>query len=194
MAESTVVAPPQLVGTTEVAAAFGLSAHRIRRLAASGADMLARGYIGKVNGRHIWNGSELFASLFASPQSLRDEIARVKAGDRSGLWCSVNDCEDEAQFLELCHRHLRELHRTFGNAEKSYIAVYRLLAMCQWVVERNAHLSLPAGWDPWSGRCMSPGCGNRTDLPGNRSSPLCRDCSRKFWGGTHRTATAKSVA
>ena len=179
---STVILPqPQLIGTNTVAAAFGISRRRVYELIQDSDRRVTPGYFGMIAGRHTWNAHELFASWYTSTMALADEIERVEAGIRSDRPCSVPDCELSAQFLDLCYRHLRELRRTFGHAEGSALAVWRLLAMCTWVVERNAHLAPPHGWDPWSGICMTPECDGRTD--GNRrSSPLCPDCSEKFWG------------
>lgn len=177
----TVVLPqPQLIGTFTVAAAFGLSPWRVRELIREGDPRVTAGYLGKIAERHTWNAHELFGSMYTSTMALQEEIARVEAGIRSDRWCSVPDCEHEAQFLDLCRGHLKQLKNTFRQAERSGQAVWRLLAMCTWVVERNRHMVPPEGWDPWSGVCMTPGCENDTDQT-RRSSPLCRSCSAEFW-------------
>ena len=178
----TVVLPqPQLIGIRTVTTALGLSRWRVYELLREGDSRVTTGYLGKVAGRHTWNAHELFASMFTSTMALADEIERVEAQVRADRPCSVPGCEMTSQFLDLCYRHLAELRRTFRDAEGSARAVYRLLAMCTWVVERHAHLTPAHGWDPWSGICMTPGCEGRTDA-NRRSSPLCPDCSRKFWG------------
>lgn len=180
---STVILPqPQLIGTDTVAVALGVSRRRVYELIEARDSRVMPGYFGMVARRHTWNAHELFASMYTSTMALHDEINRVEAGIRSDRWCSVPDCDEEVQFLDLCRRHIRQLHRTFVDAEGSGQALYRLLAMCTWVVERNRHLTPPDGWDPWSGVCMTPGCHNRTDGPHRRSSPLCPPCSAKFWG------------
>ena len=139
------------------------------------------GYLGAIQQRSTWNANELFAGLYSDPVALWEEVGRVKAGKPSMLWCEVADCEAPAHFLRLCSTHLRMLMNTWRRAEKSTLAHWRLLAMCRWVVERNAHLEPPTGWDPWSGECMTPGCEERTDVRPNRVSPLCPSCSDKFW-------------
>lgn len=178
----TVVLPqPQLIGVNTVAVALGVRRWRIYELLRERSPRVTPGYLGKISRKHTWNAHELFASMYTSTLALTEEIARVEAGARADRWCSVPDCGEEVQFLDLCRRHLRTLKTVFGDAEGSGLAVYRLLAMCTWVVERNRHLTVPHDWDPWSGACMTPGCDNRTD-ENRRSSPLCPDCSRKFWG------------
>lgn len=179
---STVVLPqPQLIGIRTVSTALGLTHGRVYTLLREHDRRVTPGYLGKISGRHTWNAHELFASWYSSTMALADEIERVEAGIRSDRPCSVPECTLTAQFLDLCYRHLRELRRTFDHAEGSSLAVYRLLAMCTWVVERNAHLAPPSDWDPWSGICMTPDCDGRTDT-NRRASPLCPECSLKFWG------------
>jgi hypothetical protein len=179
----TVILPqPQLIGLNTVAVALGIRRWRIYELLRERSPRVMPGYFGKISGRHTWNAHELFASMYTSTMALADEIARVEAGVRADRWCSVPDCDQEVQFLDLCRLHLLRLQTTFTDAEGSGMAVYRLLAMCTWVVERNRHLTVPHDWDPWSGVCMVPACDNRTDETPSRSSPLCPDCSAKFWG------------
>lgn len=180
---TTVVLPqPQLIGVNTVSVALGVQRWRVYELIRERSPRVMPGYLGKVARRHTWNAHELFASMFTSSMALVDEIARVEAGIRADGECSVDGCGRNIQFLGLCFEHVRQLHRVFRNAEHSDVAVWRLLAMCTWVVERNRHLVPPQGWDPWSGICMTPGCDNRTDGPRNRSSPLCPECSDRFWG------------
>jgi len=182
VADTVILPRPQLVGTDTVSAALGISIGRLYALLRQRHPRVTPGYLGKIADRHTWNAHELFASMFTSTMALAEEVDRVEAGVRSDRWCSVPGCEEAAQFLDLCRVHIWKLQRTFHDAERSAQAMYRLLAMCTWVVERNQHLTPPHGWDPWSGVCMAPGCENGTDGPHRRSSPLCPDCSAKFWG------------
>lgn len=175
-----VLAPPKLIGCRTVALAFGVSAQTVRDLVHSGDIRVQPGYLGRISHRHVWNAHELFASMYTSPMALWDEIARIEHRVPATVWCAVGECEEPAHFLRLCPNHLRFLMKVWRRAERSTLAQWRLLAMCQWVVERNAHLTPPSGWDPWSGVCMTPRCTGVTDADG-RSGPLCPECSAKFW-------------
>ena len=172
-----IVSPPKLVGADTVAVTVNLSVDRVYRLLAAGDGRVTPGYLGKFSGRHIWNAHELFAGMYSTPQALWDEIGRVEAGRTLNVWCGVPGCERPVHFLQMCDRHLRRLMRVWRRAELSTLSVWHLLALCTWVVERNAHLRPPAGWDPWSGICMTPRCDNESMPDG----PLCRSCSDLFW-------------
>lgn len=176
-----VLSPPKLIGTDTVSITLNLTPRRVRRLIAVGDPRATTGYLGKFSGRHAWNAHELFAGLYSSPQALWDEIRRVEAGRTLTTWCGVPDCSQPVHMLQLCDGHLNRLLRVWRRAERSTLVVWQLLALCTWVVERNAHLTPPAGWDPWSGICMTPSCQNRTDVDPRWVSPLCQSCSRSFW-------------
>lgn len=179
--DAVVLSPPKIIGVRTVALAIGVTRGRVWELVKARDDRVMAGYLGKISGRHVWNAHELFAGMYTSPVALWEEISRVEHGTTATRWCAVDDCEQPAQFLRLCSHHLGLLMRTWRRSERSTLAQWRLLAMCQWVVERNAHLKTPDGWDPWSGICMTPGCSGRTDESPGRASPLCVPCSMKFW-------------
>lgn len=179
--DAVVLSPPKIIGVKTVALTLGVSRWRVYKLIEAGDERVTPGYLGKVAERHIWNAHELFAGMYTSTIALWEEIARVESGDPATRWCAVEECENPAHFLRLCPTHLRLLMRTWRRSERSTLAQWRLLAMCTWVVERNAHLKTPDGWDPWSGICMTPGCAGRTDESPGRASPLCVPCSLNFW-------------
>lgn len=181
-----IVSPPKLIGTDTVAVTLNLSISRVRRLITARDGRVIPGYLGKFGRRHIWNAHELFAGLYSTPQALWEEIGRVETGRTLATWCGVPDCDEPAHFLQLCDRHLNRLLAVWRRAERSSLVVWRLLALCTWVVERNSHLVPPAGWDPWSNVCMTPGCDNRTDTAPARTSPLCVTCTAEFWDDIYR--------
>lgn len=183
MADAVIVSPPRLVGTDTVAMCLGVASAHVRFRLAIGDERVTTGYLGKISGRHVWNAHELFASMYSTADALWAEIRRVEAGIRTSAPCTA--CERPAQFLGLCRTHIRELTSTFKRAQDSSVVVWQLLAMCRWVVDRNAHLSPPHGWDPWSGVCMTPSCQNRNDDIVGRYSPLCLSCSRTLWSHYH---------
>lgn len=180
MAAPVVLSPPKLIGTDTVETVLGVSIDRIRRLIRREDPRVMAGYLGKISGRHIWNAHELFAGLYSSPDALWAEIRRVETGNRDLRFCAVEGCGKPSHFVRLCRDHLRTLMKTWRRAEHSTLVVWQLLAMCTWVVERNAHLVPPTGWDPWSGTCMTPHCHDDTVGHG----PLCRSCLDEFWGHT----------
>lgn len=184
--DPVILSPPKLIGTPTVALAVNLSQRHVRRRLAVGDERVTSGYLGKFNGRHIWNAHELFAGLYSSPQALWEEIRRVEAGWTDTALCGVEGCTRPTHMLQLCDVHIRYLMRVWRRAERVDLSVWHLLALCTWVVERNAHLTPPGGWDPWSNICMTPSCQNRTDTFPGRDSPLCSPCSTKFWQSVKR--------
>jgi hypothetical protein len=178
-----IVSPPRLVGTVTVAHVFGVQPARVRRKLADGHPLVMHGYLGKVCNRHTWNLHELLARLFHDDTSLDLLADRATAtGTTSGV-CEAVDCVEVADMIGLCRVHLRKLLTSFRHAPDSTLVQIQLLAMCQWVVDRNAHLVLPAGFDPWSTECMNPGCQNPTNVHGENGwhGPLCPPCSEAFW-------------
>lgn len=184
--DPVILSPPKLIGTDTVAIAINLTPGWVRRLIAQGDQRVTSGYLGKFNGRHIWNAHELFAGLYTSPQALWEEIRRVELGHMLDTRCGVDGCERATHMLQLCDVHIRYLLRVWRRAERVNLSLWHLLALCTWVVERNAHLAPPNGWDPWSNICMTPSCQNRTDTFPGRLSPLCSPCSTTFWSSVER--------
>lgn len=178
--DPVVLSAPQLIGARAVRLALGVSKWHLYDLIRAGDPRVMPGFLGKISGRFVWNAHELFSGLYASPVALWEEIARVENRVKAERWCAVDECHSPAHFLRLCPIHLGRMIATWNRAEKSTLARWRLLAMCQWVIDRNAHLDFPDDWDPFSGVCLTPGCGGSTEAPG-RSSPLCIPCSLEFW-------------
>lgn len=181
-----IVSPPRLVGTATVAPIFGCTIGRLRHRLAEGQLVGTAGYLGKISGKHTWNLHELCASVFTGDAALELVVGQLSTGSADPLdsvLCAVADCDDPEELLGLCRRHLRRLMTTWRHASRSSLVTVQLVAMCQWVVDRNAHLVLPAGFDPWQPICMTPGCGKSTNFQGPDAwhGPLCLDCSAAFW-------------
>jgi hypothetical protein len=182
-----IVSPTRLVGTTTVAPIVGITAGTLRRRVHAGDALVLNGYLGIVRNRHVWNLHELVVKLFTSEASVLDVVARLTdprpADPIDTILCSVPECDDLELMVGLCRLHLRRLMIAWDHAGRSSLIATQLVAMCQWIVERNAHLSFPAGFDPWSLTCMTPGCDKPTNVNGWHG-PLCPDCSAAFWGNS----------
>lgn len=187
-----VVSPPQIIGARDVAILFGVTPDRIRRRLAAHHRPTRVGYLGKIGGRHIWNAHELIVGVFSSDSRLEDTLRALTnpharpAGEL--VLCGVDDCGDPVEFVGLCRRHLRRFMTAWYHAGTSSLVLLQFVAMCRWVVDRNAHLVLPAGFDPFGHVCITPGCGKATNVHGRDGwhSPLCVDCTRSFWNNPPR--------
>lgn len=182
-----VVSPPRLVGVPSVAALFGVTARTLRERLRDGHELTRIGYLGKIGGRHVWNVHELISTLFTSDAALDDVVDRLTATDPidpdDAVVCSAPECTAPEEMVGLCRIHLRHLMTAWHHAPRSSLVTMQLVAMCRWVSERNSHLVLPAGFDPWSQVCMSSGCENPTNVHGPNAwhGPLCPSCSERFW-------------
>lgn len=178
-----IVSPPRLVGTRTVAPLFGVKPEQLRDRLAAGDPFVHTGYLGKIGARHIWNLHELVASLFTGEAALDLVVDRLTTGHLDPLdtvLCAAPDCDRIEEMVGLCGLHLRRLINSWRHASRSSLVTVQLVAMCRWVVDRNAHLVLPADYDPWSTLCMTPGCENPTNQDGWHG-PLCPTCSAVFW-------------
>ena len=180
-----IVAPPQLIGTAAVGRMFGVPPDRVRINLRAGRAELRPGYLGRIANRHVWNGPELIASLFTSEVALEEVVAALATRDPidpvEAMLCAAPDCDELAEVVGLCRTHLRRLTAAWRRAPHSSLVTVQLVAMCRWVVERNADLVLDPDFDPWSPVCMSPTC----DSPTNTlvwHGPLCARCSAELWG------------
>ena len=182
-----IVAPPRLVGTATVARFFGVSRHRLYLMMSHpcGDEPWMHGYLGKIARQHTWNFPQLVAATFDSDASMELVLTRLTdpADPLDLLLCAAPGCEYTAEQVGLCDIHLRRLFTAWRQAHRSSVVTLQLVAMCRWIVDRNAHLVLPAGFDPWSNICMTPGCGKSTNIRGEHAwhGPLCLDCSAEFW-------------
>lgn len=182
-----VVSPPRLVGTRSVAALLGISPVQVSHRVRADHPLTRPGYLGKIGGRHVWNIHELIASLFTSDAAIDLVVDRLTDRDAArpdhAVLCSAGGCDRVEEMVGLCRVHLRHLMTAWDRAERSSLVVLQLVAMCRWVSERNAHLVLPPGFDPWSAVCMTPDCGNPTNVhgPDGWHGPLCPECSDRFW-------------
>ena len=182
-----IVAAPRLVGTATVAEIFGITPDRVRHRVVAG-DFPTAGYLGKIAGKHTWNLHEVCAAVFTDTAALELVVHQLTApaptDPLEALLCAVTDCDQAAELVGLCKKHLRRLMTSWRHAPRSSLVTIQLVAMCQWVVERNAHITLPPGFDPWAPVCMTPGCGGATNIQGENAwhGPLCLTCSAKFWG------------
>lgn len=188
-----IVSPPRIVGTKTVAAFLGVSAWWLYRAIPDEPPYVgewAPGYLGKIANKHTWNFHELIASTFDSEASLELVVSRMTdpapADPLDTLLCGAAGCDGAAEQLGLCTRHLRRMFTAWRHSSRSSLVTMQLVAMCRWIVDRNAHLVLPADFDPWSNVCMTPGCGGSTNVHGDHAEgawhgPLCLECSAKFW-------------
>lgn len=187
-----VVSPPQTIGARDVAILFGVTPDRIRRRLAEHHRPTRVGYLGKIGGKHVWNAHQLITSVFTSDSDVDATVTALlntnprRASDMAR--CGVDGCDDTADFAQLCHRHLRKFMRAWYHAPTSSVVLLQFVAMCRWVVDRNAHLVLPPGFDPFASTCITPGCAGDTNVHGGDGwhSPLCVDCTRKFWNNPPR--------
>lgn len=181
------VPTPQMIGVHDVAELWGCTPDRIRRRIRARHRPTLTGYFGKIGGRHIWNAHELFSQVFSTDVALDDVIRtvinRTPVPVEQTVICGVDDCGGYTVFAGLCTKHLRRFMRAWYHSASSHPALLQFVGMCRWVVDRNAHLVLPAGFDPFSTVCMTPGCGNSTNVHGGDGwhSPLCQPCTAKFW-------------
>lgn len=178
------VTPPQMIGVHDVADLFGITPEEVRRRVRSRHRPTLVGYFGKVGGRHIWNAHELFAQMFSTDARL-DEAIKALTNPKAQpvatrVQCGAKDCGDPSLFAGLCRLHLRHFMRAWYRAGDSSLYLQQFVGMCRWIVERHAHLVLPADYDPFDTVCMKPGCTNQTNTNG-RAGPLCTACSNEFW-------------
>lgn len=182
-----IVSPPRLVGSRTVAELFNVTQDRLCRKLAAREPLVIAGYLGKVGRNHIWNMHELVANLFTSDAAVELVVDRLTdptpSDPLASMLCSVGGCDHLEERAGLCPKHLRRLMTAWRHADRSSLVTVQLVAMCQWVVERNAHLTLPPGFDPWAPVCMTPDCDNATNVHGPDSwhGPLCVACSARFW-------------
>ncbi|CAN5424519.1 hypothetical protein BH10ACT3_BH10ACT3_19890 [soil metagenome] len=179
-----IVSPPRLVGTATVAPLFGVRVRHLYSKLEAREPLVLAGYLGKIGKHHVWNLHELVASLFTSDAALEMVIDRLTDRTPSDpldtVLCSTSGCDEVEELIGLCPRHLHQLHRAWRKATRSSLATVQLVGMCQWIVERNAHLVLPPDFDPWSLVCLTPGCDGETNGNGHHG-PLCPSCTAKFW-------------
>jgi len=182
-----IVSPPRLVGIAVVAKFLGVSRWWLYDHGPA-----LPGYVGMIGRRHTWNFPELIASTYDSDASVQMVVDRLTDPNPSDpldtLLCAVPDCDYPAEQIGLCDKHLRRLFTAWRRAGRSTVVTMQLVAMCRWVVDRKAHLVLPAGFDPWANVCMTPGCGNSTNTRGENAwhGPLCVTCSAQLWNHVGR--------
>lgn len=183
-----IVSPPRMIGTASVARLFGITAHAVRRRLVASPEIRV-GYLGKIANQHTWNAPVLIASMFGGDVEIErvvDALTNPTPADAlDRVLCAAPDCDQVEQAIGLCPRHLYRLTHAWRRAPRSSLVTMQLVAMCRWVVERNAHLVLPDDFDPWSGACMTPGCTRPTNGNG-WYGPLCRVCSALFWQNAPR--------
>lgn len=178
-----IVSPPRLVGTETVANLFGISRWWLRERVKAGEPIVMNGYLGKVSNQHTWNMHTLIAALFPDDSSIENLVDRAVSEADPNIICLVTDCHDIEHLAGLCRHHLRKMLTSWRHAPGSSLVRLQLVAMCQWVVERNAHFVLPAGFDPFAPVCMNDGCDGPTNIHGGDSwhGPLCQPCTADFW-------------
>lgn len=178
------VPPPQMIGVHDVAEMFGCTPDRIRRRVRARHGPTVTGYFGKVGGRHIWNAHELFGAVFTSDARLDEAVKALTNRNAISVTdaarCGVDNCTATVEIAGLCRTHLRRFMRAWYHASESSLALAQLVGMCRWIVERNAHLVLPSGYDPFDTKCMTPDCEHRTN-DAQWHGPLCPECSARFW-------------
>lgn len=179
-----VVAPPTLIGWDTMRRIFDLApSTKFSHLSAE--PVYRRGYLGKIAGHHIWNAAEVLAGLYTSDRELWSITEQLRCHDPVYAVCQVRDCGAVTVIGSLCGAHLAEFAAVYdcsGRARR--LALYRLVAMCRWVVERHRNL-LPIDHDPFGPDC--PSCGApramiRDTVPG----PFCGTCLDEFWSAAHR--------
>ncbi len=175
-----IVSPPRIVGIDTVAHLLGLTEATTRRRLKRGDPVIGKGYLGKISNRHTWNMHELVSGLFVDESSIEQVVDRALSGEPPVVLCLVSDCENGAETIGLCRKHTKALFKAWKHAPSSTLIHAQLVGMCQWIVERNAHIVLPAGFDPWATVCMTPDCGNETNARGWHG-PLCPSCAATFW-------------
>jgi hypothetical protein len=179
-----IVAQPQVIGVAVVAQVLGYAPWTIRAKVRDGDPRVAPGYLGKISNKHCWNAAELFGDLFTSDDALRAYIASAERAPYVPDRCFVDDCRRVSGPLGLCPRHARRFLRAWDRAEFSGVSLIQLVALCRWVTERWAHLTIPE-FDPWADTCITPGCNGAANLSGQ--GPLCTPCSTDLWDHLSRT-------
>jgi|PlaIllAssembly_1097288.scaffolds.fasta_scaffold00122_15 hypothetical protein len=181
-----IVSPPRLVGSRTVGHLFGIGLYQVYDNLKAGHPLITAGYLGKISNRHTWNLHELISRMFVDGSSIEAIVDRVYSDEPPTVTCEAGGCDRVAETLGLCRVHIRHLFTAWKHAPDSTLVTLQLVAMCQWIAERHAHIILPPGFDPWDPVCMTPGCGNPTNIhgPDGWHGPLCPACSAKFWSNS----------
>ena len=158
--------PPRLVGTSALADFYGVHPDTVQKGLQSDSPKYSVGYIGKIGGRHVWDLNQI-----------------IEVG--ADLPCQV--CGAPGGYLRLCPEHARLFRHVWSRADRSWLSLMQLIAMCRWIVERWEHVGDIQIDDVWSTTCVTPGCDGEANV--GRLGPLCTDCATEVHRHLSRVAS-----